>query len=794
MEVYKGHSTPKATIPKAVRFKPTPPKPKVAPDDYSSSSDDDDDYWGEKSEKGKRPKQRDVTAKGKPATGRQQTKNQSKTRSGRRHRHHHRHKPVDMSRIEALAEPHASHVGVKAEELELETTVKKVGDRKKHSSGSIKQEISRLEAYAKRREDKIKALREKAAKRRRQEEEAHCTFKPKTNHNTMWHRGLEKHDPHGDLLVKHGKAKKKKKKGVVTVGRRVSYQKFDPRETKRRRAAALVKQCKEGTQEHKTALAALKRAELAMGIDYERMAREAAEREEALSGARDDDDDDDGWYPNDSYADNELYQPMDMKGDQLLKEMKVDRTLRRLERDRRAKQRNIVVRAGGRQSAFSRRGEPARAPGKADGPSSPPLPIPTWDDEVRVDSSGRVILNPGKGEAEPSHHGQREQPQLSSPGGRPTPRGRAKRTGPPGETTFSGLQVRKMDADEKFDAIMDAAQNRAVMASHTRLTAQQELLRGVDPDDLRVRTMLDRAGNIVHSVADAKTDSRVTRYETLLAQQLTDPRPPHRKVPPVLPGAAKAEGAAVLARHPMYRRRTNTEGKPERNQKGAASPKVRLAGTQPLGTTSTDSPNKRRRQLRGQRQLTARERRDRGDQAAARKREEVRAAAVQGSLHAMPNLARTGSFFMSHVENSNRRLERLVQDGWGRVELLQQLEFELMRAEFDSAFSQIETQMESVRREERDRKNREIVKQARAKQQRMKTAHAVKMNLLAKQKDVPKATLERARYNLRLLHAGRIDYDPEEEALADVQKTRAKRNRRKKVKLRGANAMRGGEY
>ena len=148
---------------------------------------------------------------------------------------------------------------------------------------------------------------------------------------------------------------------------------------------------------------------------------------------------------------------------------------------------------------------------------------------------------------------------------------------------------------------------------------------------------------------------------------------------------------------------------------------------------------------------------------------------------------------MSHVETSNRRLERLVQDGWGRVELLQQLEFELMRAEFDSAFSQIETQMESLRREERDRKNRAIVKQARDKQQRMKTAHAVKMNLLAKQKDIPKATLERARYNLRLLHAGRIDYDPEEEALIDSQKRQARRHRHKKAKLRGANAMRGGK-
>ena len=67
-----------------------------------------------------------------------------------------------------------------------------------------------------------------------------------------------------------------------------------------------------------------------------------------------------------------------------------------------------------------------------------------------------------------------------------------------------------------------------------------------------------------------------------------------------------------------------------------------------------------------------------------------------------------------------------------------------------------------MRREERDRKNREIVKQARAKQQRMKTAHAVKMNLLAKQKDVPKATLERALQPASAA-AGRID---PEEALA----------------------------
>ena len=94
---------------------------------------------GGRNREGKRPKQRDV--------GERQTrnrkaaiKNQSKTRSGRRHRHHHRHKPVDMSRT-ALAEPmlprrcqsRGARVGDDSE---------KSGRPEKHSSGSIKQEIS----------------------------------------------------------------------------------------------------------------------------------------------------------------------------------------------------------------------------------------------------------------------------------------------------------------------------------------------------------------------------------------------------------------------------------------------------------------------------------------------------------------------------------------------------------------------------------------------------------------------------------------------------------------------------
>ena len=124
----------------------------------------------------------------------------------------------------------------------------------------------------------------------------------------------------------------------------------------------------------------------------------------------------------------------------------------------------------------------------------------------------------------------------------------------------------------------------------------------------------------------------------------------------------------------------------------------------------------------------------------------------------MPKLAKTGSFFMDHMENSNRRLERMVNEGYGRIELLQQLEFELLRNEFDSSFSSIETQLGQVRQAERNRKNQMIVDAKRRRQKIADEQYRIKQNSVAKQRP-PKKILAHARDELALLKQGPMMLD-----------------------------------
>ena len=279
-----------------------------------------------------------------------------------------------------------------------------------------------------------------------------------------------------------------------------------------------------------------------------------------------------------------------------------------------------------------------------------------------------------------------------------------------------------LNEDERFDVILHRANRQARRSAREREAAEEELLR-VEAEDIRLSTSITKAGEVMHTMTtngDEKRNqngilknksTKLKRYETTLANSLIDKRPPHRRPHDGLSKSRTKE--SIVHQHPVYRQKSTLKSSINASSSKASRARINKANFNIYGDLD---PN-----------------------------------AVTGrGTSSMPKLAKTGSFFMDHVENSNRRLERMVTEGWGRIELLQQLEFELLRNEFDSNFSSIETQMKQVRRTERDRKNVAIVQERKKRQARNAELYRQEHGA-RKQRKPPKKTLAHARNELSLL-------------------------------------------
>ena len=309
-----------------------------------------------------------------------------------------------------------------------------------------------------------------------------------------------------------------------------------------------------------------------------------------------------------------------------------------------------------------------------------------------------------------------------------------------------------LDEEERFDFILHRANRQARQAARDRVAAEEELLR-VEAEDIRLTTSMNKAGEVMHRITtngDAKrtsassTSARLHRYETTLANHLTDKRPPHARPHDGLGTSRTRE--SIIRQHPIYSKKVQQGGGEQGGRGGRGGRGERGSG-----------PKKQSFDIYGD--LDPKARTGRG-------------------TSSMPKLAKTGSFFMDHVENSNRRLERMVTEGWGRIELLQQLEFELLRNEFDSSFSSMESQISEVRRAERDRKNVMIVKERRRREAVAADLHRQKRGAM-KKKRPPKRTLTHARDELSLLKTGRMV--PMSDIRQDRKSGRTARQRKKQA-------------
>ena len=78
-------------------------------------------------------------------------------------------------------------------------------------------------------------------------------------------------------------------------------------------------------------------------------------------------------------------------------------------------------------------------------------------------------------------------------------------------------------ANDKFDAAMARGESaRSQISAQTRMSSE---LLTMEAGDIRLNATVDRAGKVVHQI----NADRLSRYETVLANTLTDSRPPSSK-------------------------------------------------------------------------------------------------------------------------------------------------------------------------------------------------------------------------------------------------------------------------
>jgi hypothetical protein len=335
-----------------------------------------------------------------------------------------------------------------------------------------------------------------------------------------------------------------------------------------------------------------------------------------------------------------------------------------------------------------------------------------------------------------------------------------------GTVTYKGNVVPKLKEEERFDNIMRQANLQALRVQQQRFQMEHDLLQA-DAEDIRLSTSINKANELIHHVSIKGTSPtgpqrRTHRYETTLANNITDTRPPHRRPHDGL--ATNRTRASILKQHPVYR---HSKSHTSTNKRG-------------------NSNNKRALNNNNKKQIRKKDWNVYADL-------DPKAMTGRGTT-GIPKLAKTGSFFMDHVENSNRRLERMVQQGQGRIELLQQLEFELLRTEFDSNFSSMEMQMNVIKKKERTRQNKMMV---RDRKMREKLEEEYNRELLKVEKP-PAKVLKHARAELELLKRNNVvsrkDRDEEKRKLNQTNEYRKKSQRLKKKKnsLRSTNVTEGG--
>ena len=335
-----------------------------------------------------------------------------------------------------------------------------------------------------------------------------------------------------------------------------------------------------------------------------------------------------------------------------------------------------------------------------------------------------------------------------------------------GTVTYKGNVVPKLKEEERFDNIMRQANLQALRVQQQRFQMEHDLLQA-DAEDIRLSTSINKANELIHHVSIKGTSPtgpqrRTHRYETTLANNITDTRPPHRRPHDGL--ATNRTRASILKQHPVYR---HSKSHTSTNKRG-------------------NSNNKRALNNNNKKQIRKKDWNVYADL-------DPKAMTGRGTT-GIPKLAKTGSFFMDHVENSNRRLERMVQQGQGRIELLQQLEFELLRTEFDSNFSSMEMQMNVIKKKERTRQNKMMVRD-----RKMREKLEVEYNReLLKVEKPPAKVLKHARAELELLKRNNVvsrkDRDEEKRKLNQTNEYRKKSQRLKKKKnsLRSTNVTEGG--
>ena len=144
-----------------------------------------------------------------------------------------------------------------------------------------------------------------------------------------------------------------------------------------------------------------------------------------------------------------------------------------------------------------------------------------------------------------------------------------------------------------------------------------------------------------------------------------------------------------------------------------------------------------------------------------------------------------------HVDTSNHELERKLVEGYGRIELLHKLEFDLMRQEFGTAIESLSDQVQRrIRNAEKQKQNTVIVSDIRRREEKLARSHREKMNAL-KAAPPPKSTLTRARADLSLLKQGALVPTPEmlSRIMMEEELQKEERLAERARTLRGANVI-----
>ena len=314
-----------------------------------------------------------------------------------------------------------------------------------------------------------------------------------------------------------------------------------------------------------------------------------------------------------------------------------------------------------------------------------------------------------------------------------------------GTTKEETLPLSGNFADQFDDEVFNEVMRRGEIAAQSAASARDlsDLLNR-EAADIRLSATVDRAGRVRHLI----NADRISRYETTLARTLTDDRPPHRQHNH---DPNKFSTSKTIARHPVYHKARRSR-RPNRKQ---INTNPRKAKTRHLSSQNKSGFVQRN------------------------------ATSYNTNGTNMPLDIHV------HIDTDKQDLENKILDSYGRIELLQKLEFDLMRQEFGTAITKLSDQVQSrIKNIEKEKSNAFVVNQIRQREERIARKHREKMEALKASKP-PRSTLKRAQADLSLLKQGALVPTPEmlgrimmEEELQEEERL-TKRART----LRGANII-----